>query len=130
MARNEVYKDANYLSLPVPTGRLSGQAVRIGGVAVGLNGVLQTNEGSVDKPAGNYNEAPSSNKAGFASVALIGAWRLPVNTTATLAIGDPVYIIPGTNVLTPSSAGNSLFGHALSAKGAVSDQLVIVRIAN
>lgn len=126
MAKNEVYKDANYLSLPVPTGRLSGQAVRVGG----LNGVLSTNEGSVDKPAGAYNEAPSSNKAGYASVALIGAFRLPVTTTATLAIGDPVYIITATNVLTTASSGNQLFGHALSAKGATDGQLVIVRIAN
>lgn len=128
MARNEVYKDANYLSLPVATGKLSGQPVRIGG----LNAVLQTNEGSVDKPAGAYNEAPSSNKAGYASVALIGAWRLPVSTTTTLAIGAPVYIITATGVLTTTdnTGANPLFGHALSAKGAVDGQLVIVRIAN
>jgi predicted RecA/RadA family phage recombinase len=126
MAKNEVYKNADYLSLPVPTGRLSGQPVRVGG----LNGVLSTNEGSVDKPAGNYNEAPSSNKAGFASVALVGAFRIPVSTTTTLAIGDPVYIITASNTLTPSSSGNVLFGHALSAKGATDGQPVIVRIAN
>lgn len=128
MAKNEVYKDANYLSLPVPTGRLSGEAVRVGG----LNGVLSTNEGSVDKPAGDYNEAASSNKAGYASVALVGAFRLPVTTTTTLAIGAPVYIITATNVLTTTdnSGANPLFGHALSAKGSTSGQLVIVRIAN
>lgn len=126
MARNEVYKDSDYISLPVPTGRLSGQPVRVGG----LNAVLHTNEGSVDKPAGAYNEAPSSNKAGFASVALKGAWRIPVSTTTTLAIGDPVYIIVATGVLTPVSSGNQLFGHALSAKGATADQPVIVRISN
>lgn len=128
MARNEVYKNADYLSLPAPTGKLSGSAVRVGG----LNAVLTTNEGSVDKPAGSYNEAPSSNKAGFASMALVGAFRLPVTTTATLAIGDPVYIITATNVLTTTSntGANPLFGHALSAKGATDGQLVIVRIAN
>lgn len=125
MARNEVFKDADYLSLPVATGKLSGSAVRVGG----LNGVLSTNEGSVDKPAGDYNKAPSSNEPGYASVALKGAFRLPVSTTTALAVGDPVYITSG-NVLTPVATGNSLFGHALSVKGTTADQLVIVRITN
>lgn len=128
MARNEVFKDADYLSLPVATGALSGSAARIGG----LNVVLQTNEGSVDKPAGNYNEAPSSNKAGYASVALKGAFNLPVSTTTTRAVGDPIYIITATGVLTTTdnSGANPVFGHALSAKGSTANQLVIVRITN
>lgn len=129
MARNEVYKNADYLSLPVPTGALSGSPVRVGG----LNGVLQTNEGSVDIPAGSpYNEAPSSNEAGYASVALKGAFRIPVATTTTLAVGAPVYIITASNSLTTTdnSAANPLFGHALSAKGSTAGQPVIVRIAN
>lgn len=132
MARNQVYKDADYLSLPVPTGKLSGQPVRIGG----LNAVLQTNEGSVDialaTPVTAYSEAPSSNKAGFASVALKGAFRIPVSTTGTLAIGAPVYIITATGVLTTTdnTGANPVFGHALSAKGSVANQDVIVRIAN
>ena len=127
MARNEVFKNADYLSLPVATGALSGSPVRIGG----LNGVLQTNEGSVDKPAGDYNEAPSSNEAGYASVALKGAFRLNVTTATTLAVGAPVYIITATNVLTTTdnSGANPLFGHALSAKGNTAGP-VIVRIAN
>lgn len=127
MARNEVFKNADYLSLPVATGALSGSPVRIGG----LNGVLQTNEGSVDKPAGDYNEAPSSNEAGYASVALKGAFRLNVTTATTLAVGAPVYIITATNVLTTTdnSGANPLFGHALSAKGNTAGP-VIVRITN
>lgn len=128
MAKNEVFKEANYLSLPVPTGKLSGQPVRVGG----LNGVLLTNEGSVDKAAGAYNEAASSNKPGYASVALKGAFRLPVSTTTTLAVGAPVYIITATGVLTTTdnTGANPVFGHALSAKGATANQDVIVRIAN
>lgn len=129
MARNEVYKNADYLSLPVPSGKLSGDPVRIGG----LNAVLQTNEGSVDD--GNivtypYNKAPSSNEVGYASVALKGAFRIPVSTTTTLAIGDPVYIITASNLLTPVASGNVLFGYALSVKGATANQPVIVRITN
>jgi len=128
MAKNEVYKNADYLSLPVPTGALSGSPVRVGD----LNGVLTTNEGSVDKPAGDYNKAPSSNEAGYASVALKGAFRIPVSTTATLTVGAPVYIITATNTLTTTdnSGANPLFGHALSAKGSTANQPVIVRIAN
>lgn len=128
MARNEVFKDADYLSLPVPTGLLSGAPVRVGG----LNGVLQTNEASVDKPAGDYNKAASSNEPGFASVALKGAFRIPVGTATALAIGDPVYIVTATGNLTTTdnTGANPLFGHALSAKGTTANQPVIVRIAN
>lgn len=131
MAKNEVFKEANYLSLPVPTGKLSGDPVRIGG----LNAVLTTNEGSVDDgdtSAFPYNTAPSSNKPGYASVSLKGAYNLPVSTTTTLAVGAPVYIITATNVLTTTdnSAANPVFGHALSAKGSTANQLVIVRLAN
>ena len=129
MARNEVYKDADFLSLPVATGALSGSPARIGG----LNVVLQTNEGSLDIPAGGaWNEAASSNKAGYASVTLKGAFRIPVATTTALAIGDPVYIVTASNTLTTTSnsSANPVFGHALSVKGTTANQPVIVRIAN
>lgn len=131
MARNEVYKDADYLSLPVPVGTKSGAPVRVGG----LNGVAQVDEPTAYLAAQTtpaYNEAPSSNKAGYASVALKGAWRLPVATTTALAVGAPVYIITASNTLTTTdnSAANPLFGHALSAKGTTAGQAIIVRIAN
>jgi predicted RecA/RadA family phage recombinase len=128
MARNEVYKDADYLSLPVPTGALSGSPVRVGG----LNGVLQTNEGSVDTGSNTYDTAASSNKDGYASVALKGAWRIPVATTTALAIGAPVYIVTASNTLTTTdnTGANPVFGYALSAKGTTAGQTVIVRIAN
>lgn len=132
MARNEVYKDADYLSLPVPAGTLSGAPVRVGG----LNGVAQTNEGGVDRAAregalvgGDYTgpASPSSNEGGFASVALKGGWRLPIST-AVAAIGTPVYIT-GTNTLTTTATDNNLFGHALSTKASGAGT-VIVRIHN
>lgn len=128
MARNEVFKESNYLSLPVPTGMLSGAPVRIGG----LNAVLHTNEGSVDAGSNPYDKAASSNEPGYASVALKGAFRIPVATTGTLAVGAPVYIITASNSLTTTdnTGANPLFGHALSAKGATAGQPVIVRIAN
>lgn len=132
MARNEVFKDADYLSLPVPTGTLSGAPVRIGG----LNGVAQSNEGSVDLAKrvaahGSYvgPASPSSNEAGYASVALKGAWRFPFAAgVGAVAIGDPIYITTG-NVLNATASGNSLFGYAISAKASGAGT-VIVRIAN
>jgi predicted RecA/RadA family phage recombinase len=128
MARNEVYKNADYLSLPVATGKLSGDPVRVGGI----NAVLTTNEGSVDKGPNTYDKAASSNEPGYASVALKGAFRIPVSTTTALAIGDPVYIITATGVLTTTanSGANPVFGYALSAKGTTANQPVIVRITN
>lgn len=128
MAKNQVYKEANFLSLPVATGKLSGQPVRVGG----LNAVLLTNEGSVDNGTNPYDKAPSSNEDGFASVALKGAFLIPVSTTTTLAVGAPVYIITASGVLTTTdnSGANPLFGHALSAKGATANQPVIVRLYN
>lgn len=127
MARNQVYKEADFLSLPVATGALSGSPVRVGG----LNGVLTTNEGSVDAGTNPWDKAASSNEAGWASVALKGAFRIPVATTTTLDIGDPVYITPAGGLTTTDNAGaNALFGHALSAKGSTAGQPVIVRIAN
>lgn len=128
MAKNQVYKEADFLSLPVATGKLSGQPVRIGG----LNAVLLTNEGSVDKGANTYDKAASSNEPGFASVALKGAFRIPVSTTTALTVGAPVYIITASGVLTTTdnSGANPLFGHALSAKGTTANQPVIVRLYN
>lgn len=128
MARNEVYKNADYLSLPVATGALSGSPVRVGG----LNGVLQTNEASVDTGSNTYDTAASANKAGYASVALKGAFRFPVATTTALAIGDPVYIVTASNTLTTTdnTGANPVFGYALSAKGTQAGASVIVRIAN
>ena len=130
MARNEVFKDADYLSLPVPVGTLSGNPVRVGG----LNGVAQVDEPTayLASNPGVYNQAPSSNKAGWASIALKGAFRIPVATTTALAIGDPVYIVTANNTLTTTSntGANPVFGHALSVKGTTAGQTVIVRIAN
>ncbi len=129
MARNEVFKDADFVSLPVPVGTNSGDPVRVGG----LNAVAQTTEPTAllagMTPTSVYNEAPSSNKAGYASVALRGAFMLPVTTTTALAVGDPVYITSG-NALTPVASGNNLFGHALSVKGTTAGTKVVVRLYN
>lgn len=133
MAKNVVYKDADYLSLPVPTGTLSGSPVRVGG----LNGVTQTDEGSVEISratalAPNYStlNGASSNRAGYASVALKGAARVTVSG-ALASVGLPVYINLADNKLNASdnSGARPLFGYALGTKAA-GDGEVIVRITN
>lgn len=133
MAKNVVYKDADYLSAPVPTGTLSGSPVRIGG----LNAVTQTDEGSVEitranAQAPNYSTSnrASGNKAGWASVAYKGAARLTV-TGAVTAYGAPIYINLADNALNVSdnSGARPLFGHALGTKAAGAGE-IIVRIAN
>ena len=133
MAKNFVWKDADYLSLPVPTGTVSGSPVRIGG----LNAVTQTDEGSLEiaranAQAPNYSTSngASSNKAGWASVALKGAARVTV-TGAVAKVGDPIYINLADNKLNASdnSGARPLFGHALGTKAA-GDGDLIVRIAN
>ena len=111
MALNEVFRDADHLSLPVPVGTLSGAPVRVGG----LNGVTQTARGE----GGNASDS--------ATVWLKGAHSF-TTAFAVASIGLPIYITSG-NVLSEVSAGNSLYGHALSTKTAPAGPLV-VRIAN
>ena len=130
MARNEVFKAADYLSLPVKVGTKSGDAVRIGG----LNGVATTDEPTEwHAEHGAWDQHPSGNKDGYASVSLKGAYRLPVAGTGTLNVGDPVYIVTATNSVTTvagTDGANPLFGHALTKKGATAGQPVVVRIHN
>lgn len=115
MATNEVFRDADKLSLPVPDGTLSGAPVRVGAFTTGLNGVTETSEGG------------AGNAEGYATVWLSGGHEVPVGTTTALAVGAPVYITSG-NALTPTATGNQLFGHALTAKGTTAGVLVVVRV--
>lgn len=111
MARNEVHRDADHLSLPVPADTPAGTAVIVGG----LVGVTETKEGE----GGNVD--------GNASVWLKGSHRLPV-TGAITAIGQPVYIPAAGGALTATVGTNVLYGHALELKGAGTGT-IIVRIA-
>lgn len=111
MALNEKFRDADHLSLPVPSGTKSGDPVRIGG----LNGVAQTARGE------------GGNEDTHATVWLKGAHEFP-SSFAVSNVGDPVYIT-SANALSGTESGNSLFGHALTTKAAAAGPLT-VRIAN
>jgi hypothetical protein len=124
MALNEVFKEGQRLSLPVPTGTLAGSPLRIGI----LNAVTQTDEGSVTDPNNVINGVAKStagvgNKAGFASVFRGGAHVLTV-TGAVAKAGDPVYI-KADNTLTTVATGAFLFGAALQVKGAPAGDIIV-----
>lgn len=108
MARNEHLRNANHLSLPVPSGTVSGGPVRVGI----LNGVAQTNRGE------------GGNATGEATVWLDGSHHLSV-TGAVAAIGDGVYIT-SAGALTATATGNKLFGAALSTQAG--DGVIPVKI--
>ncbi len=102
--RNEVFypnDPSDKLSLPVTADTPSGSPVVVGS----LIGVAATTEGE----GGNVD--------GNASVWTEGVYDLLVGTNTAVPVGGPVYIT-GAYVLTPSSAGNTLFGYALEPKGA------------
>jgi predicted RecA/RadA family phage recombinase len=108
MATNEVFREADHLTLPVPSGVKSGDAVLVGS----LPGVAQTTRDDV---------------AGTATVWLDGAFRLTV-TGAVANVGDPVYIVSADRSLTTTATGNTVFGYALETKTATAAP-IIVRIA-
>jgi len=118
---NKVFKDADYLSVPVPTGTLAGKPVRVGG----LNVITVTDEGSVTttinlgagvqivQPTG----AQTGNKPGWASATLKGSAILQV--TGVTAFGTPIFIKVSDNSLTSTAAaGTKHFGYALGVKTA------------
>lgn len=98
MATNEVFRDADHITLPVVTGTVSGDAVKVGS----LVGVAQTDRDT----------------DGTATVWRKGAFNLPVD--AAITVGAPVYIDgdAGTTrvtTLTATATDNTLFGYALTA---------------
>ena len=119
MATNIKYDDANQVALPVPAGTKSGDPVRVGG----LNGIALTNRAlSTATPP----EFGGGNVDGEATIKLKGAGKF--NVAFALNPGDPVYIT-AANALTATAAGNSLWGHSLSTKGAPAGDAVI-RVSN
>lgn len=116
MALNEIFKEGNHLSAPVPDGTLSGTPLRIGI----LNAVAETDEGGATTNQNVVNGVPQKtggigNADNSTSVSHVGVWRVPV-TGALAGYGTPVYITPA-GALTATATGNFLWGAALRAKG-------------
>lgn len=110
MARNEVLRDGDHISLPVTADTPEGSPVIVGSIV----GVAQTAEGE------------GGNPDGYASVLTKGVHEFTV-TGAFASYGLPVYIT-SAYALTATSSGNTLFGYSMGTKGSGSG-LLNVKIA-
>lgn len=126
MALNEVFREADNLSLPVPTGTLDGTPLRIGA----LNVITTTDEGSVIRPpvaGGPMLSRPSGgvgNAPGYASVRTSGGWLVPVAGACT--VGGVVFIksqvvAPVLTLGTTSTTGGTLAAGATFWKVTATD---------
>lgn len=138
MATNEIFKHSNWISLPVPTGTVSGDPVLVGGVG-GLCAVAQTSEGENYGTTEPYTPpvwgtVPGStgfNEAGYASCALTGAFAFEIDGGTDLSVGDVVNISEGTgtdgrNELV-TTGGTASYGHVINW---TTDGRTVVRISN
>lgn len=112
MATNMLRGPYRTASLPVTADTLSGSPVVVGSFV----GVALTKEGEGNNPDG------------YATVALDGRVEHAVTTTTAVAVGAPVYIT-SAYALTPSASGNTLFGHAITAKGTTAGEVIQIEIA-
>lgn len=117
--RNERLNAGEHISLPVPTGTLSGAPVKSGPFI----GVTATAEGQ------------GTNIAGRASVWRTGEYDLPT-ADAVAAEGTALYIT-AANVLTATATGNTLFGYthadasgagATKSAGAGTVHVILVKV--
>lgn len=100
--------------LPVTADTESGSPVVVGS----LVGVALTAEGE------------GGNSDGNATVGMGGVTTQAVGTATAVAVGDPVYIT-SAYALTPSdgAGANTLFGHALTAKGTTAGEVIDIELA-
>lgn len=98
MALNSKYANGRKLSLPVPSGVVSGDPVLVGA----LPGVA-----TVDRGAGG-------NAAGYASVDTGGAYDLEIVAGAAMVAGAEVFIDATTRVLSDDDT-DVFFGYVLEA---------------
>lgn len=115
MATNVVYNEGDNLSWPVAEGTVSGDFVMIGDQ--GMFGVAMTDRGA------------GGNATTHASIQSQGVFALPVSTTTGADIGDKVYAVPATGVLTPVETANTHVGWFYSAKGTTANEVVNIRLA-
>ena len=117
MAKNNVYAHSLALSLPVPAGTKSGDAVKVGD----LVGVAITDAASTTNWGGG-------NPVGNASVALDGTWLLDVAGAVT-QVGSKVYITDA-GAVTATASGNTAFGEALDLKDSAAAPIRVKLIKN
>jgi len=95
--KNEEFRPASELSLPVPVGTVSGDPVKVGS----LVGVAATDRGA------------GGNIATHATVLMDDrAYLLDVDGAIT-GVGQPIYIITADNSLTVTVGSNTLYGFSV-----------------
>ena len=136
MAKNVVYMPGDRISLPVSAGVTAGDPVRVGD----LNGVAMTARAKVDVAPthADYNWG-GGNPTGSASVWLEGIFEVEVAVTASVTVGQKIYM-SATGLTqadndggTPTPAAYPQWGVAVKAvtKGASDTSLIVpVRIKN
>lgn len=93
-----------------------------GGVTAGSVGVAQSAVGATAGFFGIVESAKDTNNV--AVLHTEGVWLLPSFVVVTsIAVGDPIYVIPGTGVLTQTAAANNLFAKSMVALGAGAQQV-------
>lgn len=112
MATNLLRGPERTASLPVTADTPSGSPVVVGAFV----GVALTAEGE------------GGNADGYATVGMGGRLENAVTTTTAVAIGAAVYIT-SAYALTPSASGNTLFGHAVTAKGTTAGEVIQIELA-
>jgi len=110
--QNEVYREADELSLPVTADTKKGSPVKVGS----LIGVTATDEGA------------GGNADGYATVWMHGAYNLPVVAAAAMTVGQAVYF-KSDGSLVDASSGNTLFGYALAAVAEAGTVTIPVKLA-
>lgn len=105
MATNEIFKADDFISVNVGLEHSAGEPFVLGA----LVGVLVTGSGSATTPVPDGKKQGVGNKPGWASVALVGGWRVPVAAGTAYAVGDVVYITPA-GALTKTATNNTRFG--------------------
>jgi predicted RecA/RadA family phage recombinase len=135
MATNEVFKDSDWIPLPVTANlkTVSGDPVKVGGLvgvaqAVGGQGSTYT-IGSLTVTDTSQNA--TSLEDGYMSVALRGAFAFPVTGASdSTPMGTAVYFAAGnattSSTLTTTSAANMGFGHIVNR---TTDGRFVVRLA-
>lgn len=123
MAKNQVFKYVDTLSVPVPEGTESGDPVILN-ADIGLVGVAETDRGPAEGSAVTADtKYAGGNVNGYASVGLKGAYRLSV--TGALEPLQPVYIT-GAGSLTATAGTNVRFGYSLTTKGSGEGDATVV----
>lgn len=113
-ATNRIRAKGSPLSCPITQGgATAGSAAVVGTGVTALAGVVESAKDANNNAVVHYE----------------GVWSLSFTSVGAIAVGDPIYIIPGTAVLTQTAASNRLFGNALNTQSGSTTAALSIRLA-